>query len=611
MQTQQENILLNNLDEDSIEKIESVAEVIAHELAHQWFGNLVTMKWWSDIWLNEGFATYVGIRGVDFLYPEWNSFQVKTLLNFLTILREDSLQSSHPLSVADRNSNEIQEIFDVISYKKGASLLHMMNMFLGENTFKQSIRNYIKKYKFSNADQNDLWSSFTEEAHRQGTLDKNLTVKLIMDTWTLKAGYPILKVVRNYSAETVTLSQERFLRSKSDDIDNNTCWWIPLSMTTSMDANFNQTIPKSWLDCENNNLTIPLAKDNAWVIYNLQMAGLFRILYDTRNWMGIISTLNDPNEYKTIHTLNRVQLIDDSFTFSHNGNLDYGITFQLLNYLKHENEYAPWMTALDGLNFITEIMKRTPNQGVFQNLMRRLLLPVYSRFQNMTTKYNSFEETRFKNLVIAEACRHEIKDCTKQALDLFRKWMKTTDPDKNNILPRELKPVIYCQAIKYGGVDEWDFLWERYQRSNVDSEKEELISTLGCSSETWLLNRYLNWSLDDSIFRTQDTISVFYSVAKGDIGFYVAKDFLYRRWVDISKYFKSLGNIPRKYISIIGFEMKTIQELNEMESFMNKSENNLGGVVQIVGDMNNKPPVFEYIRVNIEGMLEFYHKIYN
>jgi len=94
--------------------------------------------------------------------------------------------------------------------------------------------------------------------------------------------------------------------------------------------------------------------------------GLFRILYDTRNWMGIISTLNDPNEYKTIHTLNRVQLIDDSFTFSHNGNLDYGITFQLLNYLKHENEYAPWMTALDGLNFITEIMKRTPNQGVFQ-----------------------------------------------------------------------------------------------------------------------------------------------------------------------------------------------------------------------------------------------------
>lgn len=141
------------------------------------------------------------------MYPEWNSFQVETLINFLTILREDSLHSSHPLSVADRNSNEIQEIFDSISYKKGASLLHMMNMFLGENTFKQSIRNYIKKYKFSNADQNDLWSSFTEEAHRQGTLDKNLTVKLIMDTWTLKTGYPVLKVVRNYTAETVTLSQ--------------------------------------------------------------------------------------------------------------------------------------------------------------------------------------------------------------------------------------------------------------------------------------------------------------------------------------------------------------------------------------------------------------------
>ncbi|KAE9538907.1 hypothetical protein AGLY_005489 [Aphis glycines] len=524
---EKEKLLLNNLDEDSVEEIENLAEIIAHELAHQWFGE----------------------RGVDFLYPEWNFFQIKTLINFLIILKEDSLQSSHPLSVADRNSNEIQEMFDSILYKKGASLLHMMNMLLGGNTFKQSIRNYIKKYKFSNAGQNDLWSSFTEEAHRQGTLDKNLTVKLIMDTWTLKTGYPVLKVVRNYSAETVTLSQ------------------------------------KSWLNCENNNLTIPLAKDNEWVIYNMQMAGLFKVLYDTRNWMGIVSTLNDPNEYDTIHTLNRVQLIEDSFTFSQAGDLDYGITFQLLNYLKHEKEYAPWMTALDGLHFLTEIMKRTPNHGVFQNYMQRMLSPVYSRFRNMTVELNNFEEIRFKNLVIAEACRRRIKDCTEQALDLFSRWMKTTDPDKNNILPRELKPVIYCQAIKYGGVDEWDFLWERYQRSNVGSEKAKLLSALGCSSETWLLNKYLNWSLDDSIIRTQDAISVFFSVARRDIGFNVAKDFLLRS-------FKSRGNIPRKYISIIGSEMNTIQELNEMELIMNKSENNLGG------DMNNKLPIFENIRAS-------------
>ncbi|XP_029346503.1 aminopeptidase N-like [Acyrthosiphon pisum] len=117
----------------------------------------------------------------------------------------------------------------------------------------------------------DLWSSLTEEAHRQGTLDKNLTVKQIMDTWALQTGYPVLNVVRDYSAGTVTLSQERYLTIKSNDTDNKTCWWIPITMTTSGD--FNQTNATFWLNCENNNLTTPLAKDNEWVIYNMQMTG--------------------------------------------------------------------------------------------------------------------------------------------------------------------------------------------------------------------------------------------------------------------------------------------------------------------------------------------------
>lgn len=100
------------------------------------------------------------------------------------------------------------------------------------------------------------------------------------------------------------------------------------------------------------------------------LLGLFRVLYDTRNWMGIVSTLNDPSKYKTIHKLNRVQLIDDSFSFSQVGDMDYGITFQLLKYLKHEKEYAPWLAALGGLSPINKLMKRTPNQGVFQVSMK-------------------------------------------------------------------------------------------------------------------------------------------------------------------------------------------------------------------------------------------------
>jgi len=375
-------------------------------------------------------------------------------------------------------------------------------------------------------------------------------------------------------------------------------------MTTSTEADFNQTKAKSWLNCENNNLTLPLAKDNEWVIYNMQMAGIFRVSYDTRNWMGIISMLNDPNKYKTIHKLNRVQLIDDSFSFSQNGDLDYEITFQLLKYLKHENEYTPWLAASDGFTSIYELMQRTQDQVVFQNYMQRMLLPVYSKFRNMTTKLNDFEEIRFKNLVIAEACRYRINDCIEQAVNLFSKWMNTTDPDKNNILPIELKNVIYCQAIKNGGIAEWDFLWERYQRSNVASEKVKFLSALGCSSDTWLLNRFLNWTLDSSIIRKQDAITVFYYVVNSDVGFLAAKNFLYSRFVDISKYFNNRGSVMSRYIKLVGSRMKTNEELEEIKLFMIKT-------YYFIQDGLNISETAEALDMNIAWMSKFYPKIVN
>ncbi|XP_022171836.1 aminopeptidase N-like [Myzus persicae] len=603
--TYRETALLIDLDVATINDVHGVAVTIAHELAHQWFGNLVTMKWWTDLWLNEGFATYVSARGVDFLYPEWNSFEVETVQNFLRVLDVDSLQSSHPVSVAVGNIDEIAQIFDTISYTKGSILLHTMNTFLGEDTFKQGIRNYIDKHKFSNAEQDDLWSSLTEEAHRQGTLDKNLTVKQIMDTWTLQTGYPVLKVVRDYSADTVTLSQERFLTIKSNSTDKKSCWWIPITMTTSTEADFNQTKAKSWLNCENNNLTSPLAKDNEWVIYNIQMAGLFRVLYDTQNWMGIISTLNDPTNYKTIHTLNRVQLIDDLFSFSQVGDVDYETTFQLLKYLKHESAYAPWKTAISGLRKINKFLERTPNEAVFQNYMQRMLSSVYSKFQDMTVELNGFEQVQFKNLITAEACRHQIKDCTEQALNLFRKWMEITDPDNNNILPRELKPTIYCQAIKHGGADEWNFLWERYQHSNLGSEKENILLALGCSSKIQLLNRYLNWSLKNSIIRKQDATTVFNAVATNDIGFNVAKEFLYSKIADISEYFQPKGDHVGQYVNVIGSQIKTKEELDEIQSFINTSSGYLKGTDLAINQ------TIETAKINVEWTFKFYDKIVN
>lgn len=212
--TYRETALLYDPNVSTTTAQHSISSTICHELAHQWFGNLVTMKWWTDLWLNEGFATYMAGLGVHDLFPQWNSLQEEAVDNLLSVYSFDALKNSHPVSVTVGNPNEIDEIFDTISYKKGSSIIRMMGEFLGETTLQKGVSNYLKKHKYNNAEQDDLWQSLTEQAHSDGVLSKDFTVKAIMDTWTLQTGYPLVTVKRNYDDHSAEISQvnlHRFL----------------------------------------------------------------------------------------------------------------------------------------------------------------------------------------------------------------------------------------------------------------------------------------------------------------------------------------------------------------------------------------------------------------
>lgn len=171
-----------------------VANTLVHEIAHQWFGNLVTMKWYDDLWLKEGFSTYLSYMAVGHIKHEWNHFKTLPITEFNKAMSKDSDILSHAISFPVTTESDIRRIFDPISYSKGASIVNMMRGFLGEGSFRAGLRNYLKKYEFSNALQDDLWETMTEQAHKDGVLDFNLTVKEIMDTWTVQAGYPVVHV---------------------------------------------------------------------------------------------------------------------------------------------------------------------------------------------------------------------------------------------------------------------------------------------------------------------------------------------------------------------------------------------------------------------------------
>ena len=169
----------------SLSDKEYIAIAVAHELSHQWFGDLVTMEWWTDLWLNEGFARYTEYIGTDHVSPETEILDRFVVENLQLAMGPDSLPSSHPISVPVNDPAEIRTIFDTISYSKGGSVVRMMANFLGVETFNKGVTAYLHANSFSNADQDDLWGFLTVAGQEDGSLTE-LTVKQIMDTWTVQ-----------------------------------------------------------------------------------------------------------------------------------------------------------------------------------------------------------------------------------------------------------------------------------------------------------------------------------------------------------------------------------------------------------------------------------------
>lgn len=210
--TYRETSLLYSAEETSAKAKQWIAIVVAHELAHQWFGNLVTMKWWNDLWLNEGFASWMEYLGVDHIEPDWHMMDQFFLEMVAPALEMDSLTTSHPISVEVKDPKEIEAIFDTISYKKGASLIHMLERLVGGKTIRSGLSRYLRRHEFANAVTDDLWTAISDAwADRR----YNFTVQELMDGWTNQMGYPLIVFDQQNDTNIYTIRQERYFQAIS------------------------------------------------------------------------------------------------------------------------------------------------------------------------------------------------------------------------------------------------------------------------------------------------------------------------------------------------------------------------------------------------------------
>ena len=285
-------ILVNDRTSASVRH--RVSEVVAHELAHQWFGDLVTMEWWNDLWLNESFATFMSFKMVDELHKDWYMWGDFFMTETAGALNGDSLQNSHPIEAEVKTPDDIAQIFDEISYGKGASILRMIEGYAGKDNFRNGIRKYLKDHEYGNAKGSDLWESIEKAS--------GMPVSRIMEAWIRRKGYPVLLASRD--GDAVKLRQEQFLL---DGSSTNETWPVPLTIVRE---NGTESVLM-----EDREMKIPAA---GFIKLNSDFTGFYRTVYDS----SLFASVSESRKSISGHDL--WGLANDLYAALQSGRIPYG-----------------------------------------------------------------------------------------------------------------------------------------------------------------------------------------------------------------------------------------------------------------------------------------------
>ena len=320
--TFRESLLLLDPATSTLAEQMNVADVVAHELAHMWFGDLVTMRWWNGIWLNEAFATFMEIAACDAFRPEWKrwtTFGLERSAAFET----DSLASTRSVEFEVRSPADADGMFDVLTYQKGASLLRMLEQYLGGDRFRQGVSHYLDRHAYGNTETGDLWDAIEETTGEP--------VRQLMDSWIWQPGYPLVDA--RLDGADVVLTQQRFAFGDTDD---DTLWLVPVLVRNGDES--------QRVLLEDRSARLTLADPSAPVVVNAGGSGFFRVSYDDE-LRGRLTGAT----LAGLDTLERYGLVDDAWNEVVAGRLDGAAFLSFVEGFDAERDLAVWQAIVLGL----------------------------------------------------------------------------------------------------------------------------------------------------------------------------------------------------------------------------------------------------------------------
>ncbi len=471
--TYRETALIVDKEHSSINARQYVSGVIAHELSHQWFGNLVTMQWWNNLWLNESFASIMENIAPDALHPDWNVWLDFDTSSAVSAARRDAIDGVQSVQTDVTHPDEIQSIFDgAIVYAKGARLIRMMIAYIGEEAFRAGLKEYFTKYAYQNTEETDLWRCLDASSGK--------SVSSLMQAWISQPGYPVVSA--SLEDGQLTLAQSQFFVGPHTPSDR--LWPIPLdAANTSVPAILDTTT-----------VTIPYAE--SWLQLNQHNSAHFITQYDD----GLMTALLERLRVGKLSTAQRLQLLNEQILLARGGRVNPSTLIDFLDAYRNEAEEPVWDAMVMAIN---ELKKYIEADEAAEKKLRafvgELARTRYERLGWETRNGESDNDRKLRARIITQMIYSEDRSVIDEAIRRARaEPFETLDP--------ELRGLLVGADVRYGdNPDLLDVLLARYQTEASPDLKEDLRGAIACVRSDTDIATVLSKLTDTDLIRPQDT----------------------------------------------------------------------------------------------------------
>lgn len=518
--TYRERLLLAYEGDTSQSTKEQIALVIAHETSHQWFGNLVTMRWWDNLWLNESFANMMEYAAIDSIYPEWHVWDTFASSEGLSALRRDALYGVQAVQTAVHHPDEISSLFDPsIVYAKGGRLLHMLKQYIGEEAFREGLKAYFVSHAYGNTEAEDLWKAFSASSGKD--------ISAFMTPWLTRSGYPLVEV--KVEGHTLTLTQKQFLDNPSK-ADSGLIWPVP---TFSSNTHVPQLFAKQSLKLTGQ-FDTALIDPNAY--------GHYIVHYSTDNLKEHIRSLVING---SLSVSGRLLLLNSKAMVAKAGYDNYGSVLEFLSAYKHETSEPVWdMIALvqgELRRFIDEDPSLEPK---IKALSVELAQNLYDKLGWEEITGESSADTKLRALILGMMIYGESEHATKEALRRYHEW---ADGNEHSA-PSELRPLILSVPVRTGDKTAFNHLIATHDKTTNSDLKGDMCDALTSTRSPEQSRQLLARLKDGTLIKPQDVDRWLVSLMRNRYTRDVAWQWMVENWQwleDTFKNDKSYDYLPR------------------------------------------------------------------